>query len=304
MAQPGSTSTTNAFLSGAVALVTGAGQGLGRVEALALAAAGARVVVNDLGDGAAAVAEEIVAAGGEATAVTGDVGDWETATGLVTAAVTTYGGLNILVNNAGVIRDRMIFSMTADDWDPVIRVHLRGHAATTTAATAYWRQTSKRTGGSVYARLINTTSEAFLFGAPAQPNYSAAKGGITALTLAVANSCSRYGVRANAIAPRARTAMTSAMMPPAPEGAPDPFAPEQVAPVVAWLASPASEHVNGYVFITYGGRLAVLAAPTVERVYRTAGDIWSAEELASTVGAAIADGEHAGFAVSTALRID
>ena len=296
--------TADPPLDGMVALVTGAGQGLGRVEALALAAAGARVVVNDLGAGADVVAEEIRDGGGEATAAPGDVGDWDTAAGLVGRAVDAYGSLDILVNNAGVIRDRMIFSMSADDWDRVVRVHLRGHAATSAAATAYWRQRSKDAGGPVPARLINTTSESALFGNPGQPNYAAAKYGITALTLAVAGSCAKYGVRANAIAPRARTAMTEAMMPPKPAEGPDLFAVEHIPPVVVWLASPAADAVNGQILVTYGGRLAVLAAPTIEAVYRSSGEFWTPDELAATVGAAIAEGKHGGFAVSTALRID
>jgi NAD(P)-dependent dehydrogenase (short-subunit alcohol dehydrogenase family) len=301
MAAAGNSGTS---IDGKVALITGAGPGLGRVEALALAAAGAQVVVNDLGAGADRVCAEIRDAGGEATAAPGDVGDWDFAAGLVGQAISRYGRLDILVNNAGMIRDKMIFSMTADDWDPVVRVHLRGHAATTSAAAAYWRNSSKSAGGPIYARLINTTSESALFGNPGQPNYAAAKYGITALTLAVAGSCAKYGVRANAIAPRARTPMTEAMMPPKPESGVDLFGTEHIPPVVLWLASPAGDVVNGQVFVTYGGRLAVLAAPTVEHVYRTSGEIWTPEELAATVGPAMAEGKHGGFAVSTALRID
>jgi 3-oxoacyl-[acyl-carrier protein] reductase len=211
-------SFTGSEIEGGVAVVTGAGVGLGRAEALALAAAGAKVVVNDIGDAADAVAAEIVAAGGAAVGVPGDIGDWDFATSLVSRAVEEYGDLNILVNNAGVLRDRMIFSVSAEEWDTVIRVHLRGHAATCQAATAYWRERSKASGEPQWARVINTASEAFLFGSPGQPNYSAAKAGIAALTLSVAHGSGRYGVRANAIAPRARTAMTEATFPPAPDG--------------------------------------------------------------------------------------
>ena len=182
-------------LEGGVAVVTGAGVGLGRAEALALGAAGAKVVVNDISDAAERVAAEIVAAGGEAVGVPGDIGDWDFATSLVERAVSTYGGLNVVVNNAGVLRDRMIFSISADEWDTVIRVHLRGHAATCKAATAYWLERNKATGEPQWARVVNTASEAFLFGSPGQPNYSAAKAGIAALTLSVAHGASRYGVR-------------------------------------------------------------------------------------------------------------
>ncbi len=297
------TSYTGSELDGGVAVVTGAGQGLGRAEALALAAAGARVVVNDVGESAQQVVEEIRAAGGQATAHAGDVGDWQFGRSLVETAVAAYGDLNVLVNNAGVLRDRMIFSVGPDEWDTVIRVHLRGHAATCQAATAYWRDRSKQAGGPVWARVVNTTSEAFLFGSAGQPNYAAAKGGITALTLAVANGCGRYGVRANAIAPRARTAMTAGMFP---EGGPDdvdPFAPEHVAPVVVWLGSRSAEQVSGQVFVVYAGRVGVMKAPSLDAAFAAAGETWTVEELDKAVGGFLADGEH-GFAAGAGLRLE
>src|SRR5581483_5343145 len=205
------------------------------------------------------VAEEITASGGEARAVVGDIGDWDFAGSLVSEAVSAYGDLNVLVNNAGVLRDRMIFSMSAQEWDTVLRVHLRGHAATCRAATAYWRERSKATGEPQWARVVNTSSEAFLFGSAGQPNYSAAKGGITALTLSIANGTGRYGIRANAIAPRARTAMTEATFPPAPEGDEiDPWAIEHVPPVVVWLGTRGADHVTGNVFVVYGGKVGVM----------------------------------------------
>ena len=291
-------------LEGAVAVVTGAGVGLGRAEALALGAAGAKVVVNDIGDGAEAVAAEIASAGGEAIGVPGDIGDWDFATSLVDRAVSTYGGLNVLVNNAGVLRDRMIFSISADEWDTVLRVHLRGHAATCKAATAYWREQNKSTGETQWARVINTASEAFLFGSPGQPNYSAAKAGIAALTLSVAHGASRYGVRANALAPRARTAMTEATFPPPPEGDEvDPWAIEHVAPVVVWLGTRASDHVNGNVFVVYSGKVGVMKAPTLDGVFATEGETWTVDELDKTVGAFLGDGQRHGFAVGTDLKL-
>jgi NAD(P)-dependent dehydrogenase (short-subunit alcohol dehydrogenase family) len=291
-------------LAGAVALVTGAGVGLGRAEALALAAAGAKVVVNDIGDAAKAVAAEIAAAGGEALAAPGDIGDWEFATSLVSLAVSTYGDLNVLVNNAGVLRDRMIFSVTADEWDTVLRVHLRGHAATCQAATAHWRERAKASGEPQWARVINTASEAFLFGSPGQPNYSAAKAGIAALTMAVAQGCGRYGVRANAIAPRARTAMTEATFAPAPEGDEiDPWAIEHVVPVVVWLGTRGADHVTGQVFVVYGGKVGVMKAPSLDRSFASDGDTWTVEELEKSVGSFLADGERHGFAVGNDLTL-
>lgn len=263
-------------LDGSVAVVTGAGAGLGRAEALGLAAAGARLVLNDLpgrtGDGAVnAVAEEIAAAGGEAVVCAGDIGEWTTGEALLAAALDAYGRLDVVVNNAGVLRDRMVFSMSADDWDLVLRVHLRGHFVTTRIATAYWRERSKQTGAPVHGRIVNTSSEAFLLGPPGQPNYAAAKAGIVALTASTARGCARYGVRANAICPRARTAMTADLMGPAPDAGSDPFAPEHVAPLVTYLAGPAARRINGEVFVVHGGMVAVLAPPTVRAAFHTDG---------------------------------
>jgi NAD(P)-dependent dehydrogenase (short-subunit alcohol dehydrogenase family) len=259
-------------LGGRVAIVTGAANGLGRAESLALARAGARLVLNDLpGDAIDSVAAEIAAAGGQAVVAAGDVGEWSTGEQVLAAALDAYGQLDILVNNAGVLRDRMIFSMSAEEWDTVLRVHLRGHFVMTRFATAYWREQSKQAGGRVYARIVNTSSEAFLLGSAGQPNYAAAKAGIAALTVTTARSCIRYGVRANAICPRARTAMTAGLMGPPPSaGAVDPLAPEHVAPLVVYLASPAAEAITGEVFVVHGGVAAVLEPPRIRATFQAA----------------------------------
>ena len=264
-----------------VAVVTGAGAGLGRAEALALADAGAAVVVNDMGAAAHDVVDEIRAAGGRAVAVTGDVSDWALGEELVRTAVTEFGSMDILVNNAGILRDKMIFNLSESDWDDVIRVHLKGHAATSRAAAVHWRQASKDANGPVYGRVINTSSEAFLFGSAGQPNYSAAKAGITALTLSTAQGLSRYGVRANAICPRARTAMTADAFGENNTGASglDPLAPERVATLVRYLASPASDEVNGQVFVVYGKMVALMEAPKVEHRFDAAGSAFTVDEL-------------------------
>ena len=282
------------MLEGKAAIVTGAGRGLGRAEALQLAKLGAAVVVNDLGvaaDGTGAdaspaqqVVDEIAAAGGRAIANHDDVADWDGARRLVEQAVETFGALDILVNNAGFLRDRMIFNMEEEDWDSVIRVHLKGHFCTSRWATAYWRDKSKEAGGPVYARIVNTASEAFLVGSPGQPNYAAAKGGIAAMTLSIAQSCARYGVRANVICPRARTRMTEVLgsMYAKPEEGFDVFAPENVAPLVGYLASPAAEQVSGQVFIVYGGTVSVLAGPHRGQDFQAEGR-WTTDGLAAAL---------------------
>ncbi|HTW04502.1 MAG TPA: SDR family NAD(P)-dependent oxidoreductase [Streptosporangiaceae bacterium] len=255
-------------LGGRAAIVTGAGNGLGRAEAVALARAGALLILNDLaGDAVHETASAIRAAGGQAVVREGDIGDFKTGARLVQAALDAYGRLDILVNNAGVLRDRMVFSMSAEEWDLVLRVHLRGHFVTTRFATEHWRAASKQAGGPVYGRIVNTSSESFLLGTPGQPNYAAAKAGIAALTVATARGCARYGVRANAICPRARTAMVAGLMSPPPEDGPDPIAPEHVAPLVTYLASPAADRINGEVFVVHGGVAAVLNPPTIRAVF-------------------------------------
>jgi len=295
-------------LSGKAAIVTGAGNGLGRAESLALARAGALLVLNDLpGDAIRDTAEQIRAAGGHAVVCDGDIGEWETGQRLVTAALDAYGQLDILVNNAGVLRDRMIFTMSAQEWDLVLRVHLRGHFVTTRFATEHWRAASKQANGPVYARIVNTTSEAFLLGAPGQPNYAAAKAGIAALTVATARGCARYGVRANAICPRARTAMLAGLMSPPPDDGPDPIAPEHVTPLVTYLASPAAERINGEIFVVHGGVAAVLNPPSIRAVFHadTPDGMWTLPAVHDALAGEFADSspDSPGFACMETMSL-
>ncbi|ARE76716.1 3-oxoacyl-ACP reductase [Streptomyces sp. NPDC059558] len=281
-------------LEGLSAIVTGAGRGLGRAEAIELARLGASVVVNDFGqpgrDGsgeasaapAEEVAEEIRAAGGRAVAHLGDVADFTQARELVELAVSSFGKLDVLVNNAGILRDRMVFSMSEEEWDSVIRVHLKGHFNTTHFASVHWRERSKAAGGPVYGRIINTSSEAFLGGSAGQPNYAAAKGGIVGLTTSTALALAKYGVTANAICPRARTRMTEDVFAgfQVPEdGKLDALAPEHVSPLVGYLASPASAGANGQLFVVHGGIVAVMERPKVAAKFDTAKESFSYEEL-------------------------
>jgi 3-oxoacyl-[acyl-carrier protein] reductase len=280
---------TGGSLTGRVAVVTGAGAGLGRAEALALAAEGADVVLNDLTPGADAVVEEIERGGGKAVLVTGDIAERETADALVGTALERFGGLHVVVNNAGLVRDRMLFGMSDEEWDQVVRVHLRGHFLLTRNAAAHWRARSKESGGPVYGRIVNTSSEAFLLGPPGQPNYAAAKAGIVALTVSAARALNRYGVTANAICPRARTAMTAGVFGEAPADGPDPLSTGHVAPVVAYLASPAAGAISGQVFVVHGGKVALLAPPAVERRFDAPGGAWTTESLDASLGGYFAD---------------
>ncbi|MET8636616.1 3-oxoacyl-ACP reductase [Streptomyces sp. NPDC004074] len=280
-------------LEGLSAVVTGAGRGLGRAEALELARLGAAVVVNDYGqpgrDGsgeacggpAEEVAAEIRAAGGRAVAHTGDVADFDQAHGLIELAVAEFGKLDVLVNNAGILRDRMVFSMSENEWDAVIRVHLKGHFNTTRFAAAHWRARSKAVDGPVYGRIVNTSSEAFVAGSAGQPNYAAAKGGIVGLTTSTALALARYGVTANAICPRARTRMTEDVFAglERPEQGLDPLAPEHVAPLVGYLVSPAAAPVNGQLLVVHGGLVAIVERPRVHARFDTKQDAFTYEEL-------------------------
>lgn len=283
------------LLDGKVAIVTGAGRGIGREEALLLAEEGATVIVNDLDKSAVAegdprtpaqeVVDTITAAGGRAVTNDDDVSSWEGATRLIEQAVDSFGSLDILVNNAGILRDKMSFSMEERDWDDVVRVHLKGHFAPSRAAAVYWRNKSKA-GEPTSGRIINTTSESGLYGNPGQSNYSAAKAGIASLTWILARELERYGVTVNAIAPRARTRMTvdvfDAMAAPV-EGEFDAYHPRNVAPLVAFLASDEAADVNGQIFVVFGGNVWVMSAfQAVSKVTRPSG--WTPKELADAKG--------------------
>lgn len=291
-------------LDGRVAIVTGAGRGIGRGEALLLAAEGAAVVVNDLGttlDGAGdetpvarEVVEEIVAGGGRALASTDDISTWAGAEAVVAAAVDSFGGLDIVVNNAGVVRDRMSFNMDEADFDLVIRVHVKGHFAVSRFAASYWRARHKA-GEAVRGRIVNTTSEAGLWGTPGQANYAAAKGAICSMTLTLARELHKMGVTVNAIAPRARTRMTETLgggLGPADAEAFDDWHPDNIAPVVAWLASDEAADISGQVFVVTGGRVHLLRGFS-EAASITKDGRWSVDELIARRGELFA-GQDAG----------
>ncbi|MCX4701591.1 SDR family oxidoreductase [Streptomyces sp. NBC_01352] len=290
---------------GRVVVVTGAGRGLGRAHALAFAAEGARLVVNDLGvdlDGtpgadspARRVADEIRAAGGEAVPHGGDIATTEGAASLVHTALETYGRLDTLVNNAGFLRDRMLVNLDEDDWDAVVRVHLKGHFLPLKHAAAHWRAEAKA-GRTPVARVVNTSSGAGLLGSVGQGNYSAAKAGIVALTLVAAAEMGRYGVQVNAIAPAARTRMTEetfARTMAAPAGGFDAMAPENVSPLVVWLGSAASAGVTGRVFEAEGGRITVMEGwrpgPSADK-----GTRWTPAEAGDATLKLLAEGEAPG----------
>ncbi|MEO7079748.1 MAG: SDR family oxidoreductase [Rhodococcus sp. (in: high G+C Gram-positive bacteria)] len=262
----------NDMLEGRVVIVTGAGRGLGRAHALAFAAEGAKVVVNDFDPGkdgrptgespAEQVVDTIRAAGGEAVVNGDDIADWDGAERLVNTALDGFGRLDVLVNNGGFLRDRMLATMSEEEWDAVIRVHLKGHFAPMRHASTYWRAQAKA-GNAVDARIINTSSGAGLLGSIGQGNYAAAKAGIATLTIQAAAEFARYGITVNAIAPAARTRMTvgaggaMAETMAAPEEGFDAMAPENVSPLVVWLGSAASAHVTGRVFEVEGGKVSL-----------------------------------------------
>jgi 3-oxoacyl-[acyl-carrier protein] reductase len=206
---------------------------------------------------------------------------------MIGKAIETFGDLNILVNNAGFCRDRMIFNMSEEEFDSVIRVHLKGHFCSMRFASEYWRNHAKGTGGHVYGRIINTSSEAFIFGSPGQPNYAAAKAGIVAMTMSTAQVLQKYGITANAIMPRARTRMNDsgslAAMFAKPEEGFDIYAPENVSPLVAWLASEEAAEVSGYVLVVYGKEIVVVSKPTLKPKFESK-DPWTVEGVAETLG--------------------
>src|SRR5918992_1309011 len=269
------------LLDGKVAIVTGAGRGIGREHALALARAGAKIVVNDLGGSAAGegsdttpaqqVADEIKALGGEATANYDNVADFQGAENMVKQAIGEFGRLDILVNNAGILRDRMLVSMTEEEWDAVIAVHLKGHFAPTHHAATYWRAQSKE-GNPINGRVINTSSPSGVFGNIGQTNYGSAKGGIAAFTIIAAQELSRYGVTVNCLAPNARTRMTEdifAGMPQPKEGEFDPLDPSNISPIVVALCSEEAQNITGQVFSIYGPTIARLQPWDVGEMIRS-----------------------------------
>ncbi len=277
---------------GKVAIVTGSARGVGRAHAMLLASEGAKVIVNDLGgewDGTGAdnrpaqqTVDEIKAAGGEASANYDNVASWEGGQNLIKQALETYGDLHILINNAGILRDRTVFNMTEQEWDAVIEVHLKGHFVPTRFATAYWREKSKSSGASADGRVVFTSSEAGLFGNGGQANYAAAKAGIASFGIVVSREMSKYGVTANTIAPRARTRLTEGTFGEFKheEGAFDSWAPENISPWVAYLCSDEAAHITGQTFIVGGGEVDLVQGWTVVNKIEK-DDRWTIDELAA-----------------------
>jgi NAD(P)-dependent dehydrogenase (short-subunit alcohol dehydrogenase family) len=268
-------------LDGKVAIVTGAAQGLGAAHAKLLATEGAKVVVNDLGSLDDVVAE-ITAAGGEVVTNGSSVSDWKGSKDLIDQAVDTFGDLHILVNNAGILRDKMSFNMDEEDWDAVIDVHLKGHFCPSRHAGSYWRSRSKA-GHDAPRRIINTSSEAGLFGNAGQANYAAAKAGIATLAVVFGRELAGYGVTGNAIAPRARTQMTDQFdffQAPDDEAEFDRFLPANISPLVAWLATDDAGDVNGQVFVVIGGDVWVMQGWSIAGHLHKDG-AWTVEELAA-----------------------
>lgn len=272
-----------------VVIITGAGGGLGRAYALTLAAEGAKVVVNDINrEAVAGVVALIRDQGGQAIGDCHDITNYSEAGEIVRAAIDAFGDLHAVVNNAGICRDRMFASLTEADWDAVMNVHLKGHFCIASHAVHHWRDQAKA-GVKVQARIVNTSSGAGLQGSIGQSNYSAAKGGIASLTLVQAAELARYGITANALAPAARTGMTEQVFADVmkkPEDGFDHFAPENVAPLVAWLVSEGSQHVTGKLFEVEGGKLSIAdgwrLGPQLDKGAR-----WQPEEIGEAVDALI-----------------
>jgi 3-oxoacyl-[acyl-carrier protein] reductase len=284
------------MLDGRVAVITGGATGLGRCHALELARLGARVVVNDIGaarDGqgrdesaARATCDEIRAMGGEAIPHFGDAADWNDTKALFDLALREFGDVNVVVCNAGFLRDAILFNMTEQDFDDVVRVHLKGHFLALRHATAYWRERAKA-GGAVYGRIVSTASESAFFAPPGQPNYSAAKAGIVAMTMGAAQLMQKYGITANVIMPRARTRMNEAgplaAMFKKPEDGFDTFAPENVSPLVGWLASPLAANVSGQVFVIWAKNVTVATRPKLDTQFASP-ERWTVESLQQQLG--------------------
>jgi NAD(P)-dependent dehydrogenase (short-subunit alcohol dehydrogenase family) len=283
-------------LDGRVAIITGAGRGIGREHALLFASEGAKVVVNDFGgaiDGSGAdspaeqVVDEIRARGGEAVANGDDVADWEGGRRLVESAIAAYGDLHVLVNNAGILRDRVLVNMTEDEWDSVVKVHMKGHFVPTRHAAAWWREQAKK-GREVSASVVNTSSTSGLLGNPGQANYGAAKAGIAGFTVICAQELSRYGVRVNAIAPAARTRMTEStpglseiVSAPKDESVFDVWDPANVSPLVAYLATESCP-LTGKVYFIQGGRVRLFQPWTMTEGLEGTGR-WTIEDLARDI---------------------
>jgi NAD(P)-dependent dehydrogenase (short-subunit alcohol dehydrogenase family) len=288
-------------LSGKVAIVTGAGRGIGREHALALAEAGAKIVVNDLGASLAGegadegpahdVVREIEALGGEAVANGENVADFAGAQRMIEQAVDSFGRLDILVNNAGILRDRMLVNMDEHEWDAVLEVHLKGHFAPTRHAAAYWRERSKA-GDELRARVINTSSPSGVFGNVGQANYGAAKAGIVGFTLIAAQELQRYGVTVNALAPNARTRMTEAAFGeiPAPEDDFDPADPGNNSPIVVALCADEAQEITGQVFFVYGGAVNMLRGWEAGELFSAGESRWDPDALLQELRDRLPDG--------------
>jgi len=281
-------------LDGKVAIVTGAGQGVGRCHADLLAAEGAAVVVNDFADTCHEVAAAINDAGGRAIAQQCSVSDWDAVGAMVKNTIAELGDLDIVVNNAGFVRDAMVFSMDEDQYDTVVDVHLKGHVTTAHHAGAYWRHVAKSAGEGEAPRprrIINTTSESGLFGGPAQANYGSAKGGIITLTRILAKELGKYGVTSNCIAPRARTKMNEMIPMFAPHEGDgfDPYDPAHVSPMVAWLASDAAADVNGQTFIVTGDEIHRMAEPSVAATVTAGDQRWTVDTITAHRGELFGD---------------
>lgn len=281
-------------LTGKVAVITGAGRGLGREEAIQLAQQGARVVINDIDlpdarEAAESAVAQIKSFGGEAIAVYGDCADSADADNLLQTTLDTYGDMNIMVNNAGFCRDKTIFGMSDEEFDSVVRVHLRGHFVNMRNATKYWREKAKA-GEEVYGRLISTSSEAAIYGSAGQPNYAAAKAGIIAMTMGAAQLLIKYGITANVIMPRALTDMTAGgqtaeMFAPPADGGFHVFDPANVAPLVGYLASPEAGKISGEVLVVWGNEVQVAQRPTLREAFVNpkGAQKWELDDLHTTM---------------------